>query len=219
MRKDEVRADEKEHQTHPERAALRRRSGARHSCALACADADGGQRQHPAAFGQHHAGAPRRRDLCSVQRIFAARVSASSSDGVLDLVRKRQRRSAFPAEGYVYDQNLNSYSTPAYSMNGTTYVPVKLCCGKFGLSYSTLAVAGETVLRVTDGSASSDSAFGRRKIRYDRKHDQQLQGHSVLERAPRQMAPRQMAARQRSRTRLPFRRLRKSRRASRHGCT
>ena len=48
-------------------------------------------------------------------------------------------------------------------MNGTTYVPVKLCCGKFGLSYSTLAVAGETVLRVTDGSASSDSAFAAAK--------------------------------------------------------
>ena len=104
-------------------------------------------------------------------------VSASSSDGVLDLSANGETLSFSPAEGYVYDQNLNSYSTPAYSMNGTTYVPVKLCCGKFGLSYSTLAVAGETVLRVTDGLCVC-----RRKIRYDRKHDQQLQGHSVLER-------------------------------------
>ena len=90
-------------------------------------------------------------------------VSASSSDGVLDLSANGETLSFSTAEGYVYDQNLNSYSTPAYSMNGTTYVPVKLCCGKFGLSYSTLAVAGETVLRVTDGSASSDSAFAAAK--------------------------------------------------------
>lgn len=90
-------------------------------------------------------------------------VSASSSDGVLDLSANGETLSFSPAEGYVYDQNLNSYSTPAYSMNGTTYVPVKLCCGKFGLSYSTIAVAGETVLRVTDGSASSDSAFAAAK--------------------------------------------------------
>lgn len=90
-------------------------------------------------------------------------VSASSSDGVLDLSANGETLSFSPAEGYVYDQDLNSYSTPAYSMNGTTYVPVKLCCGKFGLSYSTLAVAGETVLRVTDGSASSDSAFAAAK--------------------------------------------------------
>ena len=87
-------------------------------------------------------------------------VSASSSDGVLDLSANGETLSFSPAEGYVYDQNLNSYSTPAYSMNGTTYVPVKLCCGKFGLSYSTLAVAGETVLRVTDGSAFAAAKSG-----------------------------------------------------------
>ena len=109
-------------------------------------------------------------------------VSASSSDGVLDLSANGETLSFSTAEGYVYDQNLNSYSTPAYSMNGTTYVPVKLCCGKFGLSYSTLAVAG-------GDRAARDRRLGverlcvcRRKIRYDRKHDQQLQGHSVLER-------------------------------------
>ena len=140
-------------------------------------------------------------------------VSASSSDGVLDLSANGETLSFSPAEGYVYDQDLNSYSTPAYSMNGTTYVPVKLCCGKFGLSYSTLAVAGETVLRVTDGSALPPQNPVRSKTR------------STATRAfrPRtahpRTAPRQMAARQRSRTRLPFRRLRKSRRASRHGCT
>lgn len=90
-------------------------------------------------------------------------VSSSASDGVLNMSANGETLSFSPDEGYVYDQNLNSYATPAYSMNGTTYVPVKLCCGKFGLSYSTLSVAGETVLRVTDGSASSDSAFASSK--------------------------------------------------------
>ena len=86
-------------------------------------------------------------------------VSASSEDNVLNLSYGGETLSFSTAEGYVYDQNLNSYSPPAYDMNGTVYVPVKLCCGKFGLSYSTLSVYGETVLRITDGSACSDSAF------------------------------------------------------------
>ena len=86
-------------------------------------------------------------------------VSTSSEDNVLNLSYGGDTLSFSTAEGYVYDQNLNSYSPPAYDMNGTVYVPVKLCCGKFGLSYSTLSVYGETVLRITDGSASSDSAF------------------------------------------------------------
>ena len=38
-------------------------------------------------------------------------VSASSSDGVLDLSANGETLSFSPAEGYVYDQNLNSYST------------------------------------------------------------------------------------------------------------
>lgn len=86
-------------------------------------------------------------------------VSASSEEGVLNLSSAGQTLSFSLDEGYVYDQNLNSYSTPAYGMNGTTYVPVKLCCGMFGLSYSTLSAYGETVLRITDGSAQSDSSF------------------------------------------------------------
>lgn len=86
-------------------------------------------------------------------------VSASSDDSVLNLSANGETLSFSTDEGYVYDQNLNSYSTPAYDMNGTVYVPVKLCCGKFGLSYSTLSAYGETVLRITDGSAQSDSSF------------------------------------------------------------
>lgn len=87
-------------------------------------------------------------------------VSASSSeDGVLSMSAAGETLSFSTAEGYVYDQNLTSYATPAYDMNGTVYVPVKLCCGKFGLGYSTLSAYGETVLRITDGSAQSDSSF------------------------------------------------------------
>ncbi len=63
------------------------------------------------------------------------------------------------SEGYVYDQNQNSYTSPAYERNNTVYVPVKLCCGKFGLGYSTFSVAGETVLRITDPYAESDLDF------------------------------------------------------------
>lgn len=86
-------------------------------------------------------------------------VSASSENDVLNLSSGGETLSFSTAEGYVYDQNLTSYSTPAYDMNGTVYVPVKLCCSKFGLSYSTLSAYGESVLRITDGSASSDSSF------------------------------------------------------------
>ena len=86
-------------------------------------------------------------------------VSASENDGVLDLSANGETLSFSTAEGYVYDQNLNSYSTPAYEMNGTVYVPVKLCCAKFGFTYSSLTLQGENVLRVADGSAQSDSAL------------------------------------------------------------
>lgn len=86
-------------------------------------------------------------------------VSASSEDNVLNLSSGGETLSFSPDEGYVYDQNMNSYSSPAYNMNGTVYVPVKLCCGKFGLTYSTFSASGETVLRITDGGAQSDSSF------------------------------------------------------------
>ena len=86
-------------------------------------------------------------------------VRTYSEDSVLNMSANGEVLSFSLDEGYTYDQNLNSYATPAYAYNGTVYVPVKLCCGKFGLGYSTLSVAGQTVLRVTDGSAQSDSGF------------------------------------------------------------
>ena len=86
-------------------------------------------------------------------------VSAGSGDDVLSLSDNGETLSFALAEGYVYDQNLTSYSTPAYELNGTVYVPVKLCCAKFGFTYSTLTISGESVLRIADGSAQSDAAF------------------------------------------------------------
>ncbi len=86
-------------------------------------------------------------------------VDTSSEDGVLNMSSGDELLSFSPSEGYVYDQDQNSYASPAYDRNDTVYVPVKLCCGKFGLGYSTISVSGETVLRITDSSAQSDSAF------------------------------------------------------------
>ncbi len=63
------------------------------------------------------------------------------------------------SHGTVYDQNMNSYGTPAYWINGTIYVPVKLVCGKFGMTYSNISAAAP-ILRICNASASlSDSAF------------------------------------------------------------
>lgn len=74
----------------------------------------------PAARREHHACTSRRRNLCAVQCVYhGLGVSASENDGVLDLSANGETLSFSTAEGYVYDQNLNSYSTPAYEMNGT----------------------------------------------------------------------------------------------------
>jgi len=86
-------------------------------------------------------------------------VATSNEDGVLRMLSGGELLSFSTSEGYVYDQYNNSYSSPAYERNNTVYVPVKLCCGKFGLGFSTLSVLGETVLRITDSSARSDSDF------------------------------------------------------------
>ena len=51
-------------------------------------------------------------------------VSASSEGSVLNMSANGETLSFSVDEGYVYDQNLNSYTSPAYSMNGTVYVPV-----------------------------------------------------------------------------------------------
>ena len=54
---------------------------------------------------------------------------------------------------------MNSYTTPAYWINSTIYVPVKLVCGKFNLTYSNIPAAAP-ILRICNSSASlSDSSF------------------------------------------------------------
>lgn len=85
--------------------------------------------------------------------------SSSYADDTLSMSGGGETLTFSLAEGYVYDQNLNSYSTPAYERNSTIYVPVKLVCGKLGYTYSTFTASGETVLRITDGGAQSDSSF------------------------------------------------------------
>lgn len=61
--------------------------------------------------------------------------------------------------GTVYDQNMTSYATPAYSINGTVYVPVKLVCGKFSLTYSNITAAAPILRICNDNASLSDSAF------------------------------------------------------------
>ena len=63
------------------------------------------------------------------------------------------------SRGTVYDQNMNSYTTPAYWLNGTVYVPVKLVCGKFGLTYSTIPSIAPILRICNSGASLSDSAF------------------------------------------------------------
>lgn len=83
----------------------------------------------------------------------------SSSDQVLTLSNGETSLRFDLSRGTVYDQNMNSYTTPAYWLNGTVFVPVKLVCGKFDLTYSNIPAAAP-ILRICNSSASlSDSAF------------------------------------------------------------
>lgn len=85
--------------------------------------------------------------------------SYSSADQTLSLSSGSTILRFDLSRGTVYDQNMNSYTTPAYWINGTIYVPVKLVCGKFGLTYSNISAAAP-ILRICSSSASlSDSAF------------------------------------------------------------
>ncbi len=63
-------------------------------------------------------------------------------------------------QGYVYDENDTSYAQPAYTINGTTYVPAKLVCGIFGFSYSTISSSYPVVRIANDSAKLSDRAFG-----------------------------------------------------------
>lgn len=63
------------------------------------------------------------------------------------------------SQGYTYDKNLNTLSQPAYNINDTVYLPVKLMCAQFGLSFS--VITGENlIVRICDENAKlSDSNF------------------------------------------------------------
>lgn len=63
------------------------------------------------------------------------------------------------SQGYTYDKNLNTLSQPAYNINDTIYLPVKLMCAQFGLSFS--VITGENlIVRICDQNAKlTDSDF------------------------------------------------------------
>lgn len=86
-------------------------------------------------------------------------VQSNYDSGLLTLSSGENELIFSPSEGFTYDGNNNSYETPAYDRNSSIYVPVKLCCSQFSLEYSSISASGETVLRITDGSSNSDSAF------------------------------------------------------------
>ena len=90
---------------------------------------------------------------------FQITSSVQESGDVLVLQGESRTLTFSVSQGYVYDQNMNGYSQPAYSINGTIYVPVKLVCGQFGLSYS--LISGENqILRICDENAMlSDNDF------------------------------------------------------------
>lgn len=63
------------------------------------------------------------------------------------------------AQGYVHDQNMKTYDTPAYTLNGQIYVPVRTVCSFFGLSYSLITSSSAQILRICSDSTLSDSSF------------------------------------------------------------
>ncbi|MBQ8143949.1 MAG: hypothetical protein IJ042_04035 [Butyricicoccus sp.] len=94
--------------------------------------------------------------------VFSGRlgVRAALRDGTLSLASGNTTLTFNTAAGTVYDQNMNSYSSPAYNINGTIYVPVRLVCGRFGYSYSTLHSGDTLILRICSSAATlSDSDF------------------------------------------------------------
>lgn len=90
---------------------------------------------------------------------FSLTASVQEDGDVLVLQGESTTLTFSVSQGYVYDQNMNSFSQPAYPINDTIYVPVKLVCGQFGLSYS--LISGDyQVLRICDGNAvKSDHVF------------------------------------------------------------
>lgn len=88
-------------------------------------------------------------------------ISSTYSAAQKTLVMSGQTNSLtfYLSEGYVYDQNMTSYSQSAYFINNTVYVSVKLICRQFGFSYSLIS-STYPILRITnDDALLSDHSF------------------------------------------------------------
>lgn len=86
--------------------------------------------------------------------------AAEQEEGDVLVIQNENTTLTFSvSQGYVYDQNMNSFSQPAYAVNDTIYVPVKLMCSQFDLYFS--QISGENqILRICDDNATlSDRAF------------------------------------------------------------
>lgn len=90
---------------------------------------------------------------------FAISTALQESGDVLVMQNEDTTLTFSLSEGYVYDHAMNSFSQPAYPINGMAYVPIKLVCGLFGLSFS-LTAGDYQVLRIFDDNAAlSDHVF------------------------------------------------------------
>lgn len=90
---------------------------------------------------------------------LGVRASYDSGQQMLTLSGGSRTLTYLIAQGYVYDQNMKSYDTPAYSLNGQIYVPVRTVCSVFGLSFSLIQSASAQILRICSSASLSDSSF------------------------------------------------------------
>ncbi len=104
-------------------------------------------------------------EYCVPYAVFSSgglgvRASYDSGQQMLTFSSGSRTLTYLIAQGYVYDQNMNTYDTPAYSVNGQIYVPVRTVCSFFGLSFSLIQSTSAQILRICSSSASlSDSSF------------------------------------------------------------
>ncbi|WP_087066742.1 polysaccharide deacetylase family protein [Intestinibacillus massiliensis] len=85
--------------------------------------------------------------------------SYNASQKTLVLSGQSNTLTFYISEGYVYDQNMTSYAQPAYFINGGVYVPVKLICSRFGLSYSVISSDYPVLRIINDNATLSDHAL------------------------------------------------------------
>lgn len=90
---------------------------------------------------------------------FAISASQQENGDVLVMQNENTTLTFSLSQGYVYDHNMNSFSQPAYEINSTIYVPVKLVCGQFGLSFSLITGEYQVLRIVDDNAALADHVF------------------------------------------------------------